>query len=77
MEKQTWTRRVVPQLRVVLETHPKSFQVQQLIAEGCCALLLGGQLNLGGNLSALWSLLWPLVVHPRQQACSSENHASA
>ena len=70
MEKQTWTRRVVPQLRTVLEAHPKSFQVQQLVAEGCCVLLLKGNVNLGG-LSALWALLWPLVVHPRQQVASA------
>eukprot|EP00439_Symbiodinium_sp_Y106_P027390 s7537_g3.t1 len=73
-EKQAWTRRVIPQLRVVLEAHPKSFQVQQLVAEGCCLLLRHGHGNLGG-LSALWPLLWPLVVHPRQQVATAASLA--
>jgi len=64
-EKQTWLRKVVPQLRAALEAHPRALQVQEAFVEGCCTLLMSEQTQLGGNAGVLWSLLWPLAVHPR------------
>ena len=67
VEKQGWIRKVVPHIKSALEAHPKSFHVQQAVAEGCCALLLDGAHGFGGQVASLWPLLWPLVVHPKQE----------
>lgn len=64
MEKQSWMRKAIPQIKEALEAHPKSFQVQQAVAEGCCALLMDGG-NFGGHMASLWHTLWPLLVHPK------------
>lgn len=66
VEKQGWTRKVVPHIKAALEAHPKSFHVQEAVAEGSCALLMDGN-SFGGQVASLWPLLWPLAVHPKKQ----------
>jgi len=70
-ERLTRLRKLAPQLRVAVEAHPKALLVQEAFAEGCCALLVGDQPALGGHVSTLWALLWPLVVHPRDEVASA------
>lgn len=73
-EKQAWSRKVVPQIKAALDAHPKSFHVQEAVAEGCCVLFLEPP-NLGGHIASLWPILWPLVVHPRLQIAQASSLA--
>ena len=73
-EKQAWSRKVVPQIKAALDAHPKSFHVQEAVAEGCCVLFMEPP-NLGGHIASLWPILWPLVVHPRLQIAQASSLA--
>eukprot|EP00411_Alexandrium_monilatum_P106793 CAMPEP_0175770378 /NCGR_PEP_ID=MMETSP0097-20121207/71469_1 /TAXON_ID=311494 /ORGANISM="Alexandrium monilatum, Strain CCMP3105" /LENGTH=951 /DNA_ID=CAMNT_0017080631 /DNA_START=16 /DNA_END=2871 /DNA_ORIENTATION=+ len=70
-DKQVRSRKVVPQLRAALDAHPKSVQVQEALTEGCCELLAREHVALGGHIGALWAMLWPLVVHPRDSVAKA------
>lgn len=70
-DKQARSRKITPQLRAALEAHPKSVQVQEALAAGCCTLLAAERAALGGHVGALWAMLWPLMVHPRDSVAKA------
>jgi len=66
-EQHTRLRKVVPILLTMLERYPRSFVIQESFAEGCCVLLSDDEINLGSHSPLLWTSLWPLAVHPREE----------
>lgn len=64
-------RKVGNQLRSMLDLHTRSLVVQEAFADGCCALLGGESVNLGGNAGALFARLWPLAAHSRDDIANA------
>lgn len=70
-DRQWRPRRVVTLLQSMLDAHPRDLLVQEALAKSFCVFLSQKQALLGGQAATMWSLLWPLIVHPHVEVAET------